>query len=54
MAAVVWLIVIALLVVWGIGFFIASVGNIIHFVLVIAVVLAVGYFFRGAGSRGAA
>ncbi len=51
MAAIVWLIVIALVVLWGIGFFIASLGNIIHFLLVIAVVLAVGYFLRGAGSR---
>ena len=48
MAAAVWLIVIVL---WGIGFFIASLGNLIHFVLVIAIVLAVGYFLRGAGSR---
>ncbi len=51
MAAIVWLIVIALVVLWGIGFFIASLGNLIHFVLVIAIVLAVGYFLRGAGSR---
>ena len=42
---------IALVVLWGIGFFIASPGNIIHFLLVIAVVLAVGYVFRGIGSR---
>ncbi len=53
MAAVVWLIVIVLVVLWGIGFFIASLGNLIHFLLVIAVVLAVGYALRGAGGRGA-
>ncbi len=53
MAAVVWLIVIVLVVLWGIGFFLANLGNLIHFLLVIAVVLAVGYALRGAGSRGA-
>ena len=54
MAAILWLIVILLLVVWAIGFFMASLGTIIHFVLVIAVVLVVGYFLRGIGSRGVA
>ena len=51
MAAVVWLIVIVLVVLWGIGFFIASLGNLIHFLLVIAVVLAVGYVLSAAGRR---
>lgn len=54
MVAILWLAVIVLVVLWGIGFFIASLGNIIHFLLVIAVVLVAGYFLRGIGSRGGA
>ncbi len=42
---------IVLVVLWGIGFFLANLGNLIHFLLVIAVVLTVGYVLRGAGSR---
>ena len=54
MVALLWLAVIVLVVLWGIGFFIASLGNIIHLLLVIAVVLVAGYFLRGIGSRGGA
>ncbi len=54
MAGIVWLVVVLLLVFWGIGFFFSVLGSFIHVLLVLAVVLAVGYMLRGAGSRGAA
>ncbi len=41
MAAVIRLIVSVPVVLWGIGFFLANVGNLIHVLLVVAVVLAV-------------
>jgi hypothetical protein len=34
----------------GIGFFIASLGDIIHFLLVLAVVLVVGNLIKGRGA----
>ena len=49
-----WAIAVVLLVLWAIGFFFANLGNIIHFLLVIAVVLVLGNLLRGVGRRGAA
>jgi hypothetical protein len=46
-----WLLVVVLVVLWALGFFIANIGNLIHFLLVIAVVVALGYFLRGRGAR---
>ena len=43
-----------LLVLWALGFFLSSLGAIVHVLLVIAVVVAVGHFLRGAGGRSVA
>ena len=47
-----WLLAAVLLVLWGLGFFIAHLGDIIHFLFVLAVVVIVGTLFKGRGSRG--
>jgi len=44
-------IAVVLLVLWGLGFFLSLLGDIIHIVLVVAVVVAVVHFVRGAGGR---
>lgn len=46
-----WLIAVLLLVLWGFGFFIANLGDIIHFLLVVAVVVLLGNLLRGIGRR---
>ena len=46
-----WAIALLLVILWAIGFFIANLGDIIHFVLVIAVVVILGNVFKGALSR---
>ena len=46
-------IAVLLLVLWGFGFFLSIVGDIIHILLVLAVVVAVGHFLRGRGAGGA-
>ena len=46
-----WLVVIVLVVLWALGFFIANLGNLIHFLLVVAAVVVLGYMLRGVGSR---
>ncbi len=47
-----WLIVIVLAAVWAVGFFIANLGDLIHFLLVLAVVVALGNLLRGVGRWG--
>jgi hypothetical protein len=44
-------IAVVLLALWALGFFLASLGTIIHVLLVLAVVVALGHFLRGAGRR---
>ena len=46
-------IAVVLLVLWGLGFFLSLLGDIIHVVLVLAVVVAVAHFLRGRGAGGA-
>ena len=46
-----WLIAALLLVLWAFAFFIANLGDIIHFLLVVAVVVALGNVLRGVGRR---
>ena len=47
-----WLIVIVLAALWAVGFFIANLGDVIHFLLVLAVVVALGNLLRGVGRWG--
>lgn len=49
-----WAVAIVLLVLWAIGFFIVHIGDIIHVLIVIAVVLILGNVLRGIGKRRAA
>jgi hypothetical protein len=49
-----WVIAIMLLVLWAIGFFIMNLGDIIHVVFVLIVVLILGNVLRGLGKRRAA
>ena len=42
-----WLIAVVLLLLWAVGFFLANLGDIIHFLLIIAVVVILGNVFRG-------
>ncbi len=44
-------IALVLVVLWALGFFLSNLGSIIHFVLVLAVVVAAGHFLRGAGRK---
>ena len=46
-----WLIAVVLVVLWALGFFLASLGDIIHFLLIIAVVVILGNVFKGAFRR---
>jgi len=46
-----WVIAVILLVLWAIGYFIVNIGDIIHALIVIAVVLVLGNMLRGVGSR---
>ena len=46
-----WIIAAILLVLWAIGFFIMNLGNIIHALFVVIVVLILGNLIRGVGSR---
>jgi hypothetical protein len=49
-----WVIAIVLLVLWAIGFFIMNLGDIIHALFVLVVVLILGNVLRGIGKRRAA
>ena len=49
-----WAIAIALLVLWAIGYFVVHIGDIIHALIVVAVVLVLGNMLRGIGKRGEA
>ena len=40
-----------LLVLWALGFFVATLGTVVHVLLVLAIVAAVAHFFMGAGTR---
>jgi hypothetical protein len=44
-------IAVVLLVLWGLGFFLSILGDIIHIALVLAVIVAVVHFVRGASGR---
>jgi hypothetical protein len=44
-----WTIIIVLLVLWALGFATAAVGNLVHILLVIAVVVLVLQLVRGRG-----
>ncbi len=46
-----WTIVIILLVLWALGFFVASLGNIVHILLVIALIAIVWNLIAGRGTR---
>ena len=46
-----WIIAIVLLVLWAVGYFIINIGNVIHALIVIAVVLILGHLLRGVGRR---
>jgi hypothetical protein len=46
-----WAIAAVLIALWALGFFIANLGNIVHVLLVIAVVVVVGNVIKGAGRR---
>jgi hypothetical protein len=46
-----WAAVVVLLVLWAIGFFIMNLGDIIHAVFVLVVVLILGNLLRGVGKR---
>ena len=46
-----WVIAIVLLVLWAIGFFIMNLGDIIHALFVLVVVLILGNMLRGIGKR---
>lgn len=48
-----WAIAIVLAVLWAVGFFIARLGDLVHLLLVVALFVVVGNYFRGAGRRGA-
>jgi hypothetical protein len=49
-----WIIAAILFVLWAIGFFIMNIGDIIHALFVIIVVLILGNVLRGVGKRRAA
>jgi hypothetical protein len=50
-----WALAVLLLVVWAVGFFILHIaGALIHLLIVLAVVVALGNLLRGWGSRRAA
>lgn len=49
-----WAIAIVLLVLWAIGYFVMRIGDIIHALIVLAVVLILGNMLRGIGKRRAA
>ena len=49
-----WAIAIMLLVLWAIGYFVVHIGDIIHALIVLAVVLILGNMLRGIGKRRAA
>ena len=52
-SSIIWTIAVVLLVLWALGFFIASLGNIIHILLVLAVIVVLYNLFMGRG-RGTA
>lgn len=51
---VLWVIAVVLLVLWAIGYFIVHIGDVIHALVVLAVVLILGNVLRGIGKRPAA
>ena len=46
-----WIIAVVLLILWAVGYFIVHIGDIIHALVVIAVVLVLANVVRGIGSR---
>jgi hypothetical protein len=52
-SSIIWTIAVVLLVLWALGFFVASLGNIIHILLVLAVIVVLYNLFMGRG-RGTA
>ena len=48
---VLWIIAVVLLILWAVGYFIVHIGDIIHALVVIAVVLVLANVVRGIGSR---
>ena len=44
-----WTIVVVLLVLWALGFFVASLGSIVHALLVLAVIVVLYNLFVGRG-----
>ena len=50
-----WIIALVLLVLWALGFFVLHVaGALIHLLVLLAIVVALGNLLRGVGSRRAA
>ncbi|MGE3269473.1 MAG: lmo0937 family membrane protein [Chloroflexota bacterium] len=46
-----WIAAVLLLILWALGFFIFHLGDIIHALIVIAVVLVLGNVLRGIGKQ---
>jgi hypothetical protein len=47
-----WALAVLLLIVWAVGFFVLHVaGALIHLLVLLAIVVALGNLLRGAGSR---
>ena len=52
-SSIIWTIAVVLVVLWALGFFVASLGSIIHALLVLAVIVVLYNLFVGRG-RGTA
>ena len=50
-SSIVWTIAGVLLVLWLLGFFIARVGDVVHLLLVLAVIVVAYKFITGRGAR---
>ena len=51
MGGILWGVVVVLFVLWALGFFIAQVGSIIHFLLVLAVIALIYNLIMSSRSR---
>jgi uncharacterized membrane protein len=51
MAGLLWGVVVVLFLLWALGFFIANLGSIVHFLLVLAVIAIVYNLFMSSRSR---
>jgi hypothetical protein len=51
MASILWFVVVALVVLWALGFFVAHLGSLIHFLLVLAVIALVWNLITANRSR---